>query len=86
MMVGANHSPPPGSDERIALKRGELRKIASWQFSTILFTTNSLIFSEGGRVKTFETLRDRTAVCQTRHGRVSQKVHPARDPYEGAGA
>jgi hypothetical protein len=86
MMVDANHSPPPGSDGRIALNRGELREIASWQFSTILFTNNSLTFSEGGRVKTFETLRDHATICKTRHVRVSQKAHPARDQYERAGA
>jgi hypothetical protein len=86
MMFDANHALPRRGDGRLALNRGQLREIASWQFSVILFTNATLAFFEGPRVKTFETLRDRVAICQTRHGRVSEKAHPARHPYERARA
>jgi hypothetical protein len=54
-----------------------MREIASWQFSAILFINNTLTFSGRVRVKTFETLRDRIAICPTRHGDGSCKPHPA---------
>jgi hypothetical protein len=55
---------------------GKVREIDGCQFLTIVFINNSLTFLRGVGVKTFETLRDRTAICQTRHGHGSRKPHP----------
>jgi hypothetical protein len=62
---------------QIAHELGEKREIDSCQFSSILFINKCLTFFEGGRVKTFETLRDRMAICQTRRGDGSGTRHPA---------
>jgi hypothetical protein len=55
---------------RLPLKRGETRKIDGCQFLTISFINNGLTFFTWALVNTFETLRDRTTICQTKHGHV----------------
>jgi hypothetical protein len=64
-------------DGRIARKPGKLRKIDGCQFSNISITEQLLTVFFWIRVKTFETLRDRVAICQITHCHFSLKPHPA---------
>jgi hypothetical protein len=82
-MFDGNDLRPRSGDGGLTDEMGETGEIASWQFLTIPFINNGLNFFTWAWVNTFETLRDRIAICPTRHSDGSCKPDAALKGKDG---